>query len=545
MRLLAALGLLLLALSPASAAADGAPDPAFGSGGFLSLAPARFASASGVAIDAQGRILMGATLEDGSLLRTRAAVLRLLPDGTLDPSFGSGGIAQVAPPAPYRAIGSEAFAVDPHGRFVLVGEVEDDIPAVMRLLPDGTPDPAFGSDGVLVARGAYDGAPAWWQSVAFSGSSIVVAGAAENAPPYGTGLGTTAVLARITDSGTPDLAFGNAGFSELPVAAVSYASHHALAIDGSGHIVLGIWRATTADFPGDVSAAILRLTSTGGLDPAFGSGGQVQLGALQGTSPAISLTRSGGIVAVGSWAAHGGGGTTAIARLLPSGRLDPAFGVGGEIAAAGAPPTNGVLDCQGDLLVSSSAGVRRFGPDGRLDPTFRSAVLAGVPVGDTTGTPTIGLFAFTSGARLILVGSANDGPSTIGGATQVGHSVIAVGRVGAACPVDDARPPTVALTCVTSCRRMHGSALDDPVGRGVRRVLLGVERIAGRRCSAWNGRRFAALPCGRAATRLVAVPFAHGAFRVPRLGAGRYVVRAVAIDGAANRSRVAVRRVSL
>jgi hypothetical protein len=89
-----------------------------------------------------------------------------------------------------------------------------------------------------------------------------------------------------------------------------------------------------------------------------------------------------------------------------------------------------------------------------------------------------------------------------------------------------------------------GSALDDPVGQGVKRVLLGVDRITGRGCAAWDGRRFVALPCGQAATRLVAVRTQGGKFRVPALGSGRFVVRAVAIDRAGNRSRLAVRRVS-
>ena len=541
MRWLAAIGLVLLVLIPASAAADGAADPSFGSGGYLSLAPSRFSSPAGVVIDPQGRMLVGATLEDGSLLRTRAAVLRLLPGGALDPAFGSGGIAVVPPPAPYLTTTAETFAVDAQGRMVIAGELDDDVPALMRLLPDGTPDGAFGSGGIFVAKGAYGGAPAWWHSFAFSGSAIVVAGAAENTPPYGTGLGTTAVLARIADNGTPDPAFGNAGFLELPSPTVTYASGHALAIDSRGRMVLGIWRATTTDFPGDVSAAVVRLTSTGVLDSAFGSGGLVQLGALKGSAPLISLTRGGGIVALGAWAAHGGGGTTVVARLKPNGQLDPAFGTGGEVAAAGAPPSNGVLDCQGDLIVADAGGLQRYGPDGRLDPTFQTPAIARVPVGDTTGVPAFGLFAFAPGGRLILAGVANDGPSVIGGATQVGHSVIALARMAAACPTVDSRPPAVALKCTTTCRNLLGTALDDPVGGGVRRVLLGVEQVTGSRCTVWNGRRFVALPCRQASKHLVAVPLVRGAFRVPPLGKGRFVVRAEAIDRAGNRSRVALR----
>ena len=465
MRWLAAIGLVLLMLIPASAAADGAADPTFGSGGYLSLAPARFSGPSGLVIDQQGRMLLGATLEDGSLLRTRAAVLRLLPDGTLDTSFGSGGVVVVEPPAPYRTTRAETFAVDPQGRMVIAGEVDDDVPSLTRLLPDGTPDPAFGSGGMLVAKGAYDGAPAWWLSLAFSGSSIVVAGAAENTPPYGTGLGATAVLARIADNGTPDPAFGNGGFVEFPGTNVTFASGHALAIDGRGRAVLGIWRATTTDFPGDVSAAVVRVTASGALDGTFGSGGQVLLGGLKGRAPLISLTRSGGIVALGAWAALTPGGTILVARLKPNGQLDPAFGTGGEVEATGVPPSNGALDCRGNLIVTGPGGLTRYGPDGRLDPSFKTPAAPPVPVGDTTGVPVFGLFAFAPGGRLMLAGGVNDGPSVIGGATQVGHSAIALARVAASCPIADSRPPTVGLDVHDVLPASPGDGAGRPGGR--------------------------------------------------------------------------------
>jgi hypothetical protein len=129
----------------------------------------------------------------------------------------------------------------------------------------------------------------------------------------------------------------------------------------------------------------------------------------------------------------------------------------------------------------------------------------------------------------------------IGGATQVGHSAIAVARVAAACPIVDSRTPVVTLKCAASCRNLRGTALDDPVGGGVRRVLLGVERITGRQCALWNGRAFAALPCGQASKRLRAVPLVRGAFRIPPLGKGHFMVRAVAVDRAGNRSRAALR----
>ena len=376
------LGLVLLVLGPVGAAADGGPVRSFGTGGAASFAPARFSSGAGVALDAQGRILVGATLDDGSLLRTRAAVLRLLPDGSLDPSFGSGGVAAIAPPAPYVTSRAEAIALDAQGRIVVAGEVDDDVPAVARLLADGALDPAFATTGLLIAKGAYGGLPGGWKSVVVTGSAIVLAGAVDGAPPFGTSLGRIAVVARIADDGRPDASFASGGFLQLPIAGVTFASTHAIAIDRSGRIVLGIWRATTVAFPGDVAAAVVRVTTAGALDPAFGSGGLAVLGPLQGRAPVVSVTGTGAIVAIGAWTARTGGIASA-ARLRPGGALDETFGASGELVA-GATPTAGVLDCQGDLLVSGNDGVRRFGPDGRLDRTFRGAGIPPVAVGGTS-----------------------------------------------------------------------------------------------------------------------------------------------------------------
>src|SRR6476646_1996692 len=102
---------------------------------------------------------------------------------------------------------------------------------------------------------------------------------------------------------------------------------------------------------------------------------------------------------------------------------------------------------------------------------------------------------------VVLAGTAIDGPILFGGGTTVGHSAIAVARLEAACPPADDKPPSLKIHCSAGCRRMLGTALDTPAGSGVRRVLLGIERIAGARCQAWNGQKLVPLPCAQAATR--------------------------------------------
>ncbi|HET6172394.1 MAG TPA: hypothetical protein VFD90_07310 [Gaiellales bacterium] len=537
-----ALGLALLAAGPVCAAADGGPVRSFGHGGSISFAPQRFSSAAGVAVDAQGRILIGATLDDGSLLRTRAAVLRLLPDGSLDPAFGNGGVATIAPPAPYATSRAEAIALDAQGRTTVAGEVDDDVPAVARLLADGTLDPSFASGGLLIAKGAYGGLPGGWKSIALYGSDIVLAGAVDGAPPFGTNLGRIAVVARITDNGVPDASFAGGGFLALPIAGVTFASTHSVAIDRGGRIVLGIWRATTVAFPGDVAAAVVRISVTGTLDATFGSDGLTVLGPLQGRAPAPIITRRDNILALGGWTAPAGGIASA-ARLRADGRLDETFASAGELTAAEAPAA-GAYDCEGHLLIAGAAGVSRRGSDGRLDRTFRGAGIPAVAVGATSAGAVYDSLAVAPDGSVVVSGTAADGPVSIGGATQSGATALAVARVKASCPLLDFLPPTVTLRCTAGCRRVAGMAIDDAVGRGIQRVLLGIERIAGTRCEAWNGRRFTSFPCDRAAQRLRAVPLVHGAFTTPPLGSGRFIVRAVALDPIGNRSRLAVRRVS-
>ncbi len=96
-----------------------------------------------------------AALPDGGVLvagirfgSPRMVVVRLLADGTPDPAFGEAGLATV--PIAGRGSGAFEVAVGPDGRIVLGGYAEGR-PALARLLADGRPDRGFGADGVVLA----------------------------------------------------------------------------------------------------------------------------------------------------------------------------------------------------------------------------------------------------------------------------------------------------------------------------------------------------------------------------------------------------------
>ena len=79
--------------------------------------------------------------------------MRYLPDGTPDPGFGSGGIITTDVLAGHGAQ-ANAVAVQPDGKIVVAGlapappRIDSDF-ALARYNADGTPDTSFGTDGIV------------------------------------------------------------------------------------------------------------------------------------------------------------------------------------------------------------------------------------------------------------------------------------------------------------------------------------------------------------------------------------------------------------
>lgn len=127
--------------------ADGSPDPSF-SGGAVMLNPGTSDEADDVLILPDGRIIVAGG-SDGDLV-----LARLRANGTLDPSFGKGGIARV--PGLGVEVGQATEVVrDGKGRLVVglnkgtVGGfgAYEGFPAVARFLPGGELDRSFSGDG--------------------------------------------------------------------------------------------------------------------------------------------------------------------------------------------------------------------------------------------------------------------------------------------------------------------------------------------------------------------------------------------------------------
>ncbi len=174
--------LLIAMIGPA-----GTLDPSFGNEGravFTSQEiglPVGGRSSVGLGVQLDGRIVVGTGYKEADSLLdipdSDFILLRLDPDGTLDPSFGAGGISLWDLTGSDDILADLAIQVD--GKIVAIGTfypVYYGDFLVQRYDPDGSPDKDFGSDGWVgtdFAWGDRDGARAM---VVQPDGKIVVAG---------------------------------------------------------------------------------------------------------------------------------------------------------------------------------------------------------------------------------------------------------------------------------------------------------------------------------------------------------------------------------
>ncbi len=353
---------------------DGRLDLGFGTGGTVVVAHRGHGGPSALAIDGDGRSLVGVGQSSG-LCGATSTVLRLDRQGTPDPTFGDDGKSRMIP------LGSERIAVDAHGRILVAGSAgfgpctksgNQYNLAIARLRPDGTLDPSFGDDGRVETGAVADVEDTFATGLAVGeDGSILVAG-------------DRSVL-RLTSDGALDAGFGNGGVVEPPPGPQAL-----LALPGGDLIVAGSSSSgyggrTCCLRPGDF--VVSRYRPDGSPDPRFGDAGHVSLdvGEIDDVA-ALVRAPAGGLVLAGNITASDAclGGdcrfTPILARLTLDGRLDPSFGEAGLTAPGlpGGPPTPYFIPPLAALAIAPSGQILLAGGAGRYGDAF---VLARRPDG--------------------------------------------------------------------------------------------------------------------------------------------------------------------
>lgn len=364
------LGLLLPV--PSAFASPGDLDPSFGTGGRRQLHTYQtvgFNVSQGPIVQSDGKILAWGYSQNGVYKPLDFAIARYLPDGSPDPVFGTGGRVTTDIDGGEDSVNS--LILQPDGKILAGGQsnrgslASPDF-ALARYFPDGGLDPSFGNGGK--ARTNFRLNDASISSLALQSDGLILAGGYS---PDGF------TLARYHADGSLDPNFGTGG--KLTTHTDFFSSLNCLALQNDGKIIACGVRAGNNDnaYP----EMLVRYLTDGSLDSSFGAGGIVT--GLDLNTPSFGgqnmlIQRDGKILTVGSW-----GGRSAVSRYLPDGSRDAAFGTAGRVLGGfvvseyGATPITLMAD--GSILTGPAmpagtdrwdCSVMRLFPDGSQDPVF-------------------------------------------------------------------------------------------------------------------------------------------------------------------------------
>jgi uncharacterized delta-60 repeat protein len=323
-----------------------------------------------------GRVFAAGYIESDQ--QSSFAVFRFKPDGTLDPAFGQGGVAQFAVPGSSTNIAS-CLALTADGSIIVGGHTRpnnsyDEDFVLLRFTSTGSLDESFGTDGLVTKNiGFQDHVTAL---AIDAGQKIVVAGTAQ----FGTGNTSQIVLARFVSNGNWDLDFGSNGHTITSIGTDRDVAT-SVAIQPDGKLVVA--GATT--FNGWSDVAILRYHTDGLLDTDFGDDGLLaaSLSATGDAALKCVIQPDGRILTAGYAYNNANRPELALFRCTADGDPDVEFGDAGivrapvgslsSMAEALAVRPDGKILVGGTTLVTATkydVALRQFHPDGLIDSSF-------------------------------------------------------------------------------------------------------------------------------------------------------------------------------
>jgi uncharacterized delta-60 repeat protein len=343
--------------------AAGTLDPSFGDGGIARDALAGLESADQLLLLPDGRILVAAVADGGLVLA------RFLADGRADPSFGGDGRTRV-----YDATGSTLrmswLEPSSDGGLVFATSV-DGQPALIRATGDGVLDDRFGDGGVAIDARRDAPVPLGLDEDA-SGRLLTVGARAD-----------VATLARYLPDGTPDTSFGQDGLLQIaPYVEDARCSLSTVVVQPDEHVVAG---GVCYGF-GPPSLPLLVRVAADGDGEAEHLLPRDTLPAIRGVKQLVALDDGRFFLsmfdqpAIASFTLEGAGrtdfGTQGLSPFLPGASLSPL-----AVDAAERPVAAGYFVADpSDVHLDLAVG--RFTADGLPDASLGHEGLVVTPLGD-------------------------------------------------------------------------------------------------------------------------------------------------------------------
>ncbi|AKV04803.1 Cell surface protein [Labilithrix luteola] len=412
---------------PPEAALRGVPDTTFGDGGAASIVSGLDVSADqpeavrvqcGALFDETDDLLVAcATDNSRAAVKRRTHALRFTTAGVVDSTFGSadGGGAE------FTDFVSQP-ARRPQGGYLFVGYADDPGSSnyrmgrnlVAALTADGAPDPSFADAGRLTVAVTKPDEGDTLESVVAIGDKVLVSGRtwAKNSDSFFLGHSfwgevdpTTGQYSKLVDKRAEALN------SEWTTGAFRPSAGTTLVI---GTMIRSGYTADTV--------TISRYAGED-LDPTYGDGGLAEIsqpglnlmavvGSLDSTNTGAALVAASGALDAGS-----------VVRFTSDGKRDPAFGDGGVRPLPPPPPlfpgslqitamlpvADGKLIVGGNILLPNktrSPFILRLDAKGAADLEFGTSGWIQPSIGEVSGQASIEALRFSKDGRLLAVGTA-------------------------------------------------------------------------------------------------------------------------------------------
>lgn len=355
---------------------DGSLDNTFGDGGKVFTAFTFMSEIRAMALQQDGKIVAGGNFES-----TLGGIVRYNPDGSLDETFGEGGINWFYDI--WWEVVIYSIAIQEDGKIVLAGYLDkwpyDDF-LIARLLPDGSFDNSFGDNGIA-NNGSFqaEDSEAVISVSIQSDGKILAGGYLYN----GLSLKYDFLLMRFMPDGSPDSSFGVAGVSTTDIGhgdliiSLQVQSDGKIVAGGTSWIPNGSTTFTAYDF------ALARYNADGSLDEGFGNGGIFIWDFSEGEDLIESIIiQPDGKIVVGGYVENATDLDLALMRFTPDGSLDNTFGEAGIVIEPIGPGNDVIteigLQPDGKIVAGGYTVVgihedfllTRFEEDGSPDPTL-------------------------------------------------------------------------------------------------------------------------------------------------------------------------------
>ena len=347
----------------------GTLDPTFGQAGEVVIQDSsnRYNGGHSVLLP-DGRLIVAGLEVGPDIQNARPVFTRLMPDGSLDLSYGVNGQARLDINLPYRGIGKIALTTE--GKLIVAGHISGNASLaafVVRLDTNGVMDPSFGQSGLALLDIPGNTDDYFFTALIKPNGTILLGGSTNGV-----------LLVQLLPDGVPDPSFGTGGIAHFQDVVGGTESIFSLALQADGKIL-------TVGINGGNNMQLIRFQPNGIIDPSFANNGVFTFGTPSWVETAygVAIQDDQKIMFYGTQHLANINRIVLI-RLQPNGSFDPAFGTNGrvftDLGTFGLANTL-VLQPDGKALIGAQSKqnptndevqfkVVRYNPDGSLDANF-------------------------------------------------------------------------------------------------------------------------------------------------------------------------------